>query len=207
LEIFKIIYTAYFREIHWKYNSNLIHRQGAVKLKNNPKTLFNIKLFLFFIVNSIFLIFLDQLTKKFAALYLKNQKPLVIFENVFELHYLENRGAAFGIMQGGISFFVPLTIFMCACFIFLYFKLPQNKKFNAFRIVLCFFFAGAIGNFIDRVTYGYVIDFFYFKLINFPIFNVADIYITCGAFVFAFLLLFYYKEEDMNEIKLFKKKG
>ena len=62
------------------------------------------------------------------------------------------------------------------------------------------FFSGAIGNFIDRVRQGYVVDFFYFSLINFPIFNVADIYVTAAAFLLIFLCLFYYKEEDFEQI-------
>ena len=64
--------------------------------------------------------------------------------------------------------------------------------------------SGALGNFIDRVRQGYVVDFFYFSLINFPIFNVADIYIVVGTILLILLIFFYYKEEDLNVI--FKKK-
>lgn len=67
-------------------------------------------------------------------------------------------------------------------------------------IVLVLFISGAIGNFIDRITNQYVIDFLYFKLINFPIFNVADIYVTVAAFAMIFFVLFYYKEDDFDEI-------
>ena len=59
---------------------------------------------------------------------------------------------------------------------------------------------GALGNFIDRVFRNYVVDFFYFKLIDFPVFNVADIYVTVAAFAMIILGLFYYKEEDYNKI-------
>lgn len=156
------------------------------------------------ILVSITLLLLDQMSKHMAVLHLKQQNSIEIIPNVFELRYLENHGAAFGIMQGKIQLFVPLTIIMCAVFVFLYIKLPLEKKFISLRILLCFVFSGAIGNFIDRIMYGYVIDFLYFKLINFPIFNVADIYITCSAFIFAFLLFFYYKEEDLEKIQLFK---
>ena len=58
------------------------------------------------------------------------------------------------------------------------------------------FFAGAIGNLIDRMIHHYVIDFFYFSLINFPIFNVADIYVTLSAIALILVIFFYYKEED-----------
>ncbi len=151
------------------------------------------------------LIFFDQFSKYLALIKLKGHGPLPIIKDVFELSYLENRGAAFGIMQGKIQLFIPLTIIMCVLFIYVYFKLPYEKKYSPLRTILCFMFAGAIGNFIDRIINGYVIDFFYFKLIDFPVFNVADIYITCSAFIFAFLLFFYYKEEDLEKINLFKK--
>ena len=68
------------------------------------------------------------------------------------------------------------------------------------RILIVLIGAGAVGNFIDRIRQGYVVDFFYFSLINFPIFNVADIYVTAAAFLLIFLCLFYYKEEDFEQI-------
>jgi signal peptidase II len=61
-------------------------------------------------------------------------------------------------------------------------------------------FSGAIGNFIDRVSQNYVTDFLYFSLINFPIFNVADIYVTVSVLLFVILLLWYYKEEELNQL-------
>ena len=67
-------------------------------------------------------------------------------------------------------------------------------------------FAGGIGNFIDRIRLNYVIDFLYFSLIDFPIFNVEDIYVTLAAFAMILLGLFYYKDEDYDEIFPPKKK-
>ena len=75
-----------------------------------------------------------------------------------------------------------------------------EKRFFFMNAICVLFFAGAIGNFIDRVMHNYVVDFFYFSLIDFPIFNVADIYVTVAAFAMIFLGLFYYKEEDFNQI-------
>ena len=62
------------------------------------------------------------------------------------------------------------------------------------------FLAGAMGNFIDRMTQNYVVDFFYFEWINFPIFNVADIYVTCGTILFLIMFLFFYKEKELEEM-------
>lgn len=66
------------------------------------------------------------------------------------------------------------------------------------RCVVVFIAAGAVGNMIDRLFYGYVIDFFYFSLIDFPIFNVADCYVVVAAFFAAILVGFYYKEEELT---------
>jgi signal peptidase II len=66
--------------------------------------------------------------------------------------------------------------------------------------------AGAIGNFIDRVTKGYVIDYFYFKLIDFPVFNVADCYITVAVIVFLIICFFVLKENELDYLMSSKKK-
>ena len=142
------------------------------------------------ILCSVILIFLDQFTKYLAVQHLKDQMPVVLWKNVLELSYLENRGAAFGIFQGKQW---PLII-------------PSEKHFGLLNGIAILFFAGAIGNFIDRVTQRYVVDFFYFRLINFPVFNVADIYVTVAA-VLLILCLLFYKEEDFERILPTKKKS
>ena len=81
---------------------------------------------------------------------------------------------------------------------------PSDKKYLPLRIVLIAISAGAAGNLVDRVMLHYVRDFIYFSLIDFPVFNVADIYVTCSVFVLVYLILFYYKEEDLN---FFSSKG
>lgn len=150
---------------------------------------------------SVLLVVLDQITKHLAVVHLKNQPDIVLWEGVFELQYLENRGAAFGIMQGQKIFFVIFTsIAMVAIAWFFLKKIPDAKRYRFFDIICVLLFAGAIGNFIDRIRLNYVIDFFYFSLIDFPIFNVADIYVTVAAFAMILLGLFYYKDEDYDLI-------
>lgn len=144
------------------------------------------------------LIFLDQITKRAAVLRLKGQEPFVLIKGVFELHYLENRGAAFGIMQGQKTFFVIITIIILAVVVYIYAKMPAAKRFHALRVILVLIGAGALGNFIDRIRLSYVVDFFYFCLIDFPIFNVADIYVTSAAIALIVFVLFYYKDEDLK---------
>ena len=80
----------------------------------------------------------------------------------------------------------------------------MTKKYLPCHIVLTFIVAGAIGNFIDRLVNKYVVDFIYFSLINFPKFNMADVYITCGCFVVFFFVLFVYKDQDFEFLSLKK---
>ena len=97
-------------------------------------------------------------------------------------------------------FFYVLTLCVTVFLIFVFTKIPNVKRYKYIDIVLTFFIAGAIGNLIDRVCHKYVIDFLYFKLINFPIFNVADIYVTCAAIAMIALGMFYYTDDDIDVI-------
>ena len=149
----------------------------------------------------VILTLLDQWTKSLVVHHLKDQSDIILIPGVFQLHYLENRGAAFGILQGKKIFFVFFTLIVLCLIAYLYLKrIPDEKKFRPMDGICILFFAGALGNFIDRVFRNYVVDFFYFKLIDFPVFNVADIYVTVAAFAMIILGLFYYKEEDYNKI-------
>ena len=142
---------------------------------------------------------LDQYTKALAVKHLADG-PIPLIKGVFELQYLENRGAAFGMLQNQQTFFFIVTVITLILITILYIRMPHTKRFLPLRICLVSIVAGAIGNMIDRVTLKYVVDFFYFKLINFPIFNVADIYATCASILLILLLFFYYKDEDIDEI-------
>ncbi|GFI36322.1 signal peptidase II [Lachnospiraceae bacterium 50-23] len=143
---------------------------------------------------------LDQATKYLAIVNLKGQNPYVIWKGVFQLEYLENRGAAFGLFQNQRLFFFLSVVFVFLAVLWFYSKVPMNRHFLPLRICAVLVMSGAIGNFIDRLRLNYVVDFLYFKLINFPVFNVADIYVTVAAFSFFLLLFFYYKEEDLEQI-------
>lgn len=144
------------------------------------------------------LIALDQYTKYLAVLKLKHQPGYSVLGDVLEFHYLENRGAAFGLLQNQKELFIFVGIvFLCAILYVLY-KMPSGRKYTVLHILLTTIAGGAIGNMIDRIRLGYVVDFIYLVFINFPIFNVADMYVTIATAVFFFLFLFYYKEEDLN---------
>lgn len=154
----------------------------------------------------IFCIFADQITKYLAVIHLKDQRPYVLIDGVFELNYLENTGAAFGMLKNQKALFVLISIIVLIVITVILLKTPNKSKYSIFRISLVLIASGAVGNsLIDRVRFDYVIDFLYFKLINFPIFNVADIFVTVGTAILAIIILFVYKEEDLDFMSFQKK--
>ena len=157
------------------------------------------KYILFFLFSSI-LIFLDQYTKFLATLNLKNGNVVVIIKNILEFFYVENDGAAFGILKGQQYFFYLVTLFVLIGILIYIYKIPFEKKYIPIWIAISMLFSGSIGNFIDRITKRFVVDFIYFKPIDFPVFNVADILITISCILFIILFLFFYREDDIKLI-------
>lgn len=153
------------------------------------------------IIYMVLLIAFDQITKILAKLKLEGNAGISIIKNVLKLEYVENRGAAFGIMQNKVWIFIIITIIVVAILILIYLKIPQNKKYLPLKIILVFLTSGAIGNLIDRVLRKYVVDFIYFELIDFPVFNVADCYVTISAISLAIVIMFIYKEDDLKFLK------
>ena len=151
-------------------------------------------------------VLLDQVTKHLAVVHLKLQREIVLIRGVFELRYLENRGAAFGLFQNRQMFFVCAAVVIFLLIGFFYGRIPGGLKFLPMRICAVLICAGAVGNLIDRIRYQYVVDFFYFSLIDFPIFNVADCYAVIACVLFAYLILFFYKEEELEWFAFFKSK-
>lgn len=151
------------------------------------------------------LILFDQYTKRQAVIYLKDKPAYNLVNGILELNYLENQGAAFGMLPNQKVFFVFVAVVILCAVGYVLIKVPDHKKYTILHFLLSLIVAGCIGNMIDRVRYDYVVDFIYFVRINFPIFNVADIYATVAALVLLFLLLFIYKEGDLYFIS-FKQK-
>ena len=147
-----------------------------------------IKAVLGFLVSGAVLTAIDQWTKSLAVAGLKGKEPFVIWKGVFELLYSENRGAAFGVLQGkhGFFFLVAACVFVAALYVT--WKLPGEKKFVPLRICITLITAGAAGNLIDRVLYGYVIDFIEPTFMQFAVFNIADCAVTCGGISFVLWL-------------------
>ena len=151
------------------------------------------------------LIALDQYTKQWAKVYLKDKPAYNLINGILELNYLENQGAAFWMLPNQKVFFIFVAFVILFVVGYVLLKVPDQKKYTILHFLFSLIVAGSIGNMIDRVRYDYVVDFIYFVRINFPIFNVADIYATVSAIVLLFLLLFAYKERDLYFIS-FKQK-
>ena len=146
----------------------------------------------------LLLVFFDQFTKYLAVRYLQDKPSFSIINGFLELNFLKNSGAAFGVLQNQKVFFVLVAALILIIIAYVLFRLPEDKKYNIMHILLVFIASGAAGNMIDRIRNDYVVDFIYFVIINFPIFNVADIYVTVATFVFVILFLFYYQENDFS---------
>ncbi|HJB90209.1 MAG TPA: signal peptidase II [Candidatus Eisenbergiella merdigallinarum] len=152
-------------------------------------------------------VFVDQLTKYLATAFLKDQPAVPLIPGVLELRYLENRGAAFGMLQNQKIFFVIMTCLILAFCLYALIRMPSEKKYVVWHVTGGLLMAGALGNFIDRLRLDYVVDFIYIRLIDFPIFNVADMYITCVCAIALILAFFGHdREEDFSFLKP-KKKG
>ncbi|NLN98194.1 MAG: signal peptidase II [Eubacteriaceae bacterium] len=134
-------------------------------------------------------ILIDQLTKYAAILYLEPISQMPLIPNVFHLTYIENAGAAFGMMSGWQYFLIVFSFLTVGALCYVFFHTPRERRFIAVRLSLCFIISGAVGNLIDRLRFKYVVDFLDFRLIGFPIFNVADIFVVLGGLLLAYVLI------------------
>lgn len=164
------------------------------------------------VVLFIVLLVIDQLTKFLAVRNLKGQPGVPLIKDVLEFQYLENTGAAFGFLKNKQILFYIITLVVLFIVVFVWLRVRNSLKKYAkldsslfvhktyknaiiLNYVIVILGSGAIGNFIDRIIHNYVVDFIYFKVINFPIFNFADICVTCSAIFLVIYFLFIYKED------------
>lgn len=143
----------------------------------------------------VVLIIVDQASKHTALTRLKPAGSIPVIHNIFAFTFVENRGAAFGMFQGARIGFLIVTPFILAAIVYYFLKLPYGKVYNLVRAALVLVSAGAIGNFIDRLFRGYVIDFLHATFIDFPVFNLADVFVVTGTVLLAVLLIFFTRDE------------
>ena len=142
---------------------------------------------------------IDQISKFWIV---KNMVPYKdekkVIDGVFSLRYIKNSGAAWGSFSGKTILLLVISIILIIALLYVYKNIIFEKKYIELKICILFILGGAIGNMIDRIRLGFVIDFIEAKFINFPIFNFADICVTVCMFVVLALFLFKYKDEDMD---------
>ena len=159
----------------------------------------NNRLMLFIdLIVSLVLLASDQFTKYLAIVHLKNKPAYILIDGVLELRYLENTGSAFGMLKNQKFLLLFVGFIFLAVILFFLFKMPGDKKFRVAHIALSAIVAGGIGNMLDRFRFDHVVDFIYFALIDFPIFNAADCYIVVFSILLFFLFMFVYKESDLE---------
>lgn len=153
------------------------------------------------LLSTLFLIVVDQLTKIWAVTQLHlSDRVISIVDGVFELRYAENPGVAFSMLEGQRWVFIPITVVFAVAIFIMMLRSPL-RRYRLFHITCVLILAGAIGNLIDRIAYGYVVDFLYFRLIDFPIFNFADCCVVIGAVLLFVFMLFVMKEDDDTPLR------
>ena len=123
---------------------------------------------------------------------------MTLVEGFMDLTFVENRGVAFGMFSGQRWFILLLTGIIAVGLIWFYVTMPKKKEYFPLRVSLVLVLSGAIGNIIDRLFRGYVVDFFEFTFFEWPVFNVADIYVVVGVILLALMIIFVVKDEDLE---------
>jgi signal peptidase II len=150
-----------------------------------------------FFVTVFVLLILDILLKIWAVDNLQAQPNRILIQGVLGLTYHENSGAFFGFLSnfGGAQYLLAaLKTVILAALLWYYHRLPSDKKMWFIRVPLILIFAGGAGNLFDRVSLAYVRDMLEFLFMDFPIFNLADVYVTTGVFALMFVGLFIVKD-------------
>jgi len=149
------------------------------------------------IAASVILVALDLWLKHWAQHNLTRMSREVVIPHVIGLTYLQNSGIAFGMftdLAWGQWIFSAFKLILIIVLLIFYFRLPDDKKYWLLRAPVILIIAGGIGNLIDRVALGFVRDMIMFLFIDFPIWNLADAYVTVGVFFMLFILLFVVKD-------------
>ena len=150
------------------------------------------------LIAAVLLVAVDQITKYIALTQLKPIGSVTFIDGFMDFTFVENRGAAFGIFSGKTCLLLVISIIICAVLVWAMTKMPKTKEYRKLRVTFVLILSGAVGNIIDRALRGYVVDFFEFTFIKWPVFNMADIYVVVGTIVMAVIIMFFMKDEKEN---------
>ena len=156
---------------------------------------------LFSVLIIAILVIIDQLSKYIMLVNLSDAPMGVsVINGVFSLIYVENTGISFSMFSGKMIFIIIVTLVILLLLVYVLIRTPKTRYFLPFSITLSVIIAGAVGNLIDRIIRGYVIDFISLDFIGFPIFNFADICVCVGLFILVLLIFIRYKDNDFGFI-------
>ncbi len=158
--------------------------------------------YIIYSVIAIIGITVDQIVKAWAYNELRPVGSIPLIEGVFHFTYRENTGAAFSFLEGNNVFFIILTSCVILLLLFLIISGRITNRFAEYCVL--FIAMGGLGNLIDRFNYEFVVDMFDFTLINFAVFNVADIFVTCGSILF--IIIFLFTKGEVVDLESRKKK-
>ncbi|MBQ9149034.1 MAG: signal peptidase II [Oscillospiraceae bacterium] len=149
--------------------------------------------FLSYSLFAAFIVAADQIAKYFTVANIELFEEVPFIPGLLQLTYVQNTGAAFSSFEGQQWLFALIFVFFTGLILFEYFKKPMGfKPFE--RWCIAAIYGGGLGNMIDRVRMGYVVDMIETTFINFPVFNVADCFITCGCILLMGHLILFNKE-------------
>lgn len=153
---------------------------------------------IFALLMSVILVLGDQLVKWWVVQNFALYSGMDLIKGIVNIFYIQNTGAAWGIFSGEMVFFFGITAVAVVAMLYLMYQERGKSKIAMAAYVLIL--AGAIGNFIDRFRLGYVVDMIRLEFIDFPIFNVADMYLTIGvAILFIYIIFVEGKKEKRGE--------
>lgn len=141
------------------------------------------------IIYMILFVLIDRFTKYLAVKYLMPIGSAKVLDGIFNLTYVENTGIAFGLLKGMNYIVVPVSLVIVGVCAYLLFRTVRQGK-KLMPLALNLIISGAVGNIIDKLSYGFVVDFLEFGFIDFPVFNVADVFVCIGAVLLALIILF-----------------
>jgi len=138
----------------------------------------------------IIMVVLDRWSKIWAQDVLMKMDTMPLLQDIFHLTYVENTGAAFSMLRGKVGFLIFFTALVLIGLCIMLIVSIRKKESKVLLVALAMVIGGAIGNMYDRIVLGYVVDYFDFRLINFAVFNVADVFVVCGSILLGIYLIF-----------------
>ena len=157
-------------------------------------------LFLFLSLFAAGIVAVDQFTKYLVVANIPLHGDVPFLPGILQLTYAQNTGGAWSMFEGKLWLFVGVFVILTAMILFEYFKKPMGfSKFE--RWCIAAIYGGGLGNMVDRLRLGYVVDMLETEFIDFPIFNVADCFITCGCIALMISLFFFNRQFWKDEKK------